>query len=107
MKGARFGGLHEELVLSGSDCGNAFIWDRASGALRAWFQGDEEICNCVVMHPSGELQLATSGLADTVSVVLPFAESNMAPEAKRFIKRNLTLHLAQMENVRHQQCPVQ
>jgi WD40 repeat protein len=107
VKAARFGGLNEELILSGSDCGNAFVWDRATGALRAWFQGDEEICNCVVMPPTGELQIATSGLADTVSIALPVADTDMLPESRRFIKRNLTLHLAQMEHVRQQQCPVQ
>lgn len=32
VKGVNFLGPNDEYVISGSDCGNVFIWDKASGA---------------------------------------------------------------------------
>lgn len=70
VKGVRFGGPHDNWVLSGSDCGNAFIWDTQSEAVVSVFKGDSEITNCVTMHPN-QLIVACSGLDNTIRMCYP------------------------------------
>ena len=59
------------------------------------------------MHPSGELQFATSGLASTVNIVLPIRDTDELAVSKHLLKRNLAIHLAQMGELQREQCPVQ
>jgi len=49
IKEANFWG--EEYVLSGSDCGRIFIWDKYSAELVMILQGDKHVVNCVQPHP--------------------------------------------------------
>ncbi len=41
MKGVNFYGPGSEYVVSGSDCGNIFLWDKDTEAIVNMFPGDE------------------------------------------------------------------
>lgn len=47
MKSVNFFGPKSEFVISGSECGNIFIWDKNTEAIVNWMEGDEQgvICN--------------------------------------------------------------
>ena len=47
-------------ILSGSDCGHLFAWDRDTGNLVMMLEADRHVVNCVQPHPTDPI-LATSG----------------------------------------------
>lgn len=51
VKGVNFFGPKSEFVISGSDCGNIFIWDKHTEAIVNWMPGDEQgvVCNLLKM----------------------------------------------------------
>ena len=68
VKGVNFYGPQSEYVISGSDCGNIFIWDKESEAIVKLMYGDEAgVVNVLEPHPSLPV-LATSGLDDEVKL---------------------------------------
>lgn len=57
--------------MSGSDCGNFFMWDKNSEAIVQWLPGDENgIVNCLEGHPHFPI-IATSGLDHDVKIWSP------------------------------------
>ncbi|KAJ6539383.1 WD40-repeat-containing domain protein [Mycena capillaripes] len=68
-KDANFLGPDDELVASGSDCGNVFIW-RKDGTLHALLEGDSTIVNVIEGHPHLPL-FAASGIDTTVKLFAP------------------------------------
>jgi DDB1- and CUL4-associated factor 6 len=46
-KDVNFYGLQDEYVVSGSDCGNFFIWEKKSGRLVNILEGDREVVNVI------------------------------------------------------------
>jgi len=42
VKGVNFFGPKSEYIISGSDCGNIFIWDKNTGAIVQWMTGDKQ-----------------------------------------------------------------
>ncbi|XP_043580889.1 DDB1- and CUL4-associated factor 8-like isoform X1 [Bombus pyrosoma] len=74
VKGVNFFGPKSEFVISGSDCGNIFIWDKNTEAIVNWMPGDEQgVVNCLEPHPHIPI-LATSGLDCDVKVWAPSCE---------------------------------
>ncbi|KAI9891780.1 MAG: hypothetical protein M1814_002344 [Vezdaea aestivalis] len=67
VKDVGFYGLHDEYVVSGSDDGNLFIWDRKTTELVNILQGDDEVVNVVQGHPH-EPMLAVSGIDHTIKI---------------------------------------
>ena len=65
MKDVNFFGLDDEYVVSGSDSGHVFIWDRKTTELLNILEGDGEVVNVVQGHPY-EPVLAVSGIDHTV-----------------------------------------
>lgn len=61
VKGVAFAGADDELVMSGSDCGHLFIWDKRTGRLLQFLEADEHVVNCLESHPYLPLTIATSG----------------------------------------------
>lgn len=61
VKGCAFAGAGDELVMSGSDCGHLFIWDKHTGQLQQFLEGDQNVVNCLEQHPFLPLTIATSG----------------------------------------------
>ena len=49
-------GLDDEYVVSGSDCGNFFIWDRKTSNLVNILSGDSDVVNVV----QGKLNLVSA-----------------------------------------------
>lgn len=64
-----FLGSNDELVTSGSDDGNFFIWNKLSGKLHGIYEGDGSIVNMVEGHPQLPV-IAVSGIDTTVKVSL-------------------------------------
>ena len=42
VKGVNYFGLKSEYVVSGSDCGHVFLWDKNSTEIVQFFEGDNE-----------------------------------------------------------------
>lgn len=68
IKEATFWG--NNYVMSGSDCGHIFTWDRRTGKLVMLMQADQHVVNCLQPHP--ELPyLASSGIDYDVKIWAP------------------------------------
>lgn len=74
VKDVNYFGPSDEYVLSGSDDGNFFIWDRKSGELVNLLSGDDEVVNVIQPHPYEPL-LAVSGIDHTVKIFSPDARA--------------------------------
>lgn len=70
VKDANFFGLQDEYVVSGSDGGHLFIWDKKTSALINILEGDNEVVNVVQGHPY-EPVLAVSGIDHTIKIFSP------------------------------------
>lgn len=87
IKEANFWG--NNYVMSGSDCGHIFTWDRRTGKLVMLMQGDQHVVNCLQPHP--ELPyLASSGIDYDVKIWAPTLEHANFDEAaaEDLMKRN-------------------
>ncbi|KAG8226839.1 hypothetical protein J437_LFUL007080 [Ladona fulva] len=74
VKGVNFFGPKSEFVVSGSDCGNIFFWEKEMESIVQFMPGDENgVVNCLEPHPQIPL-LATSGLDDDVKIWVPSCE---------------------------------
>lgn len=62
-----FVGPNDDFVVSGSDDGNLFMWDKETGTLRTILEGDGSVVNVIEGHPHLPL-LAVSGIDTTVKV---------------------------------------
>lgn len=67
VKDVNFFGLDDDYVVSGSDSGHVFIWDRHTSQLVNILEGDGEVVNVVQGHPY-EPVLAVSGIDSTVKI---------------------------------------
>ncbi|KAF7506982.1 hypothetical protein GJ744_011113 [Endocarpon pusillum] len=70
VKDVNFYGLNDEYVVSGSDSGHIFIWDRKSTQLVNILEGDGEVVNVVTGHPY-EPMIAASGIDSTIKLFSP------------------------------------
>ncbi|XP_038119186.1 DDB1- and CUL4-associated factor 8 [Culex quinquefasciatus] len=71
IKGVNFFGPQSEFVVSGSDCGNIFFWDKQSEIIVNWVKGDDAgVVNCLEPHPEFPI-LATSGLDHDAKIWVP------------------------------------
>ncbi|KAL8665225.1 MAG: hypothetical protein Q9202_002447 [Teloschistes flavicans] len=70
VKDCNFFGLNDEYVVSGSDSGHLFIWDKKTSELVNILQGDGEVVNVVQGHPY-EPVLAVSGIDSTIKIFSP------------------------------------
>ncbi|KAL8926342.1 MAG: hypothetical protein Q9172_001793 [Xanthocarpia lactea] len=79
VKDANFFGLDDEYVVSGSDGGHLFIWDKKTSELVNILQGDNEVVNVIQGHPY-EPVLAVSGIDSTIKI---FSADNRAQDDAR------------------------
>ncbi|KAL1970480.1 hypothetical protein VTN77DRAFT_4124 [Rasamsonia byssochlamydoides] len=70
VKDVNYFGLDDEYVVSGSDSGHVFIWDRKTSKLVNILQGDGEVVNVVQGHPY-EPTIAVSGIDNTIKIFSP------------------------------------
>ncbi|KAF5296165.1 hypothetical protein FQA39_LY12619 [Lamprigera yunnana] len=71
IKEATFWG--NNYVMSGSDCGHIFIWDRKTANLKMLLQADHHVVNCLQPHPTLPI-LATSGIDHDVKLWAPVSD---------------------------------
>ncbi|KAF5745779.1 DDB1- and CUL4-associated factor 8 isoform X1 [Tripterygium wilfordii] len=72
MKGVNFFGPGCEYVVSGSDCGQIFIWKKKGGELIRVMEADEHVVNCIESHPHSTV-LASSGIDKDIKIWTPKA----------------------------------
>ena len=70
IKEAIFLGQSGDFIAAGSDDGNLFIWETATGNVVRLLLADENIVNCVQCHPNASL-MATSGIGHSVKLWEP------------------------------------
>jgi WD repeat-containing protein 42A len=89
VKGVNFFGPRSEFVVSGSDCGNVFIWERTSQEIVNYFHADDGgVVNVLEPHPHLPI-LATSGLDNDVRLWMPTTDQpNPMGELKRVMRTN-------------------
>nr|CAI5835260.1 unnamed protein product [Callosobruchus analis] len=68
IKEATFWG--NDYVMSGSDCGHVFIWEKSTGKLKMLLRADQHVVNCLQPHPVLPI-LATSGIDHDVKLWAP------------------------------------
>ncbi|CAH0547483.1 unnamed protein product [Brassicogethes aeneus] len=92
IKEATFWG--NDYVMSGSDCGHVFIWNRHTAELKMLLQADQHVVNCLQPHPTLPL-LATSGIDNDVKLWAPVLdENNFDKEAAEVVRsRNVCVFL--------------
>ncbi|KAF2461369.1 hypothetical protein BDY21DRAFT_331920 [Lineolata rhizophorae] len=74
VKDVNYFGLQDEYVVSGSDDGNFFAWNRHTAELVGIWEGDGEVVNVIQGHPY-EPMLAVSGIDHTVKIFSPDARA--------------------------------
>lgn len=82
IKEATFWG--NDYVMSGSDCGHVFTWDRRSGKLVMLMEADQHVVNCVQPHPTLPY-LATSGIDYDIKIWAPMDEDKQRFDEERAI----------------------
>ncbi|KAL1495021.1 hypothetical protein ABEB36_010510 [Hypothenemus hampei] len=87
IKEATFWG--SDYVMSGSDCGHVFVWDRHTAELRMLLQADQHVVNCLRPHPVFPI-LATSGIDHDIKLWAPILDKSGfdAAQAEDLISRN-------------------
>lgn len=84
VKDVNYYGLNDEYVVSGSDDGHFFIWDRKTSKILNILEGDGEVVNVVQGHPY-EPMIACSGIDSTVKIFGPGGESREREAAEKGI----------------------
>ncbi|KAF4111880.1 DDB1- and CUL4-associated factor 6-like [Onychostoma macrolepis] len=79
-------------VLSGSDCGHIFIWDRHTGEHVMLLEADNHVVNCLQPHPYEPL-LASSGIDYDIKIWSPMEES---PSFNRVLTEEVILRNERM-----------
>lgn len=77
VKDVNYFGLDDEYVVSGSDDGNVFVWDRKTSELVNVLEGDGEVVNVITGHPY-EPMMAVSGIDHTIKIFSPDARARQA-----------------------------
>ncbi|XP_076174952.1 DDB1- and CUL4-associated factor 6 isoform X2 [Ptiloglossa arizonensis] len=87
VKEANFWG--NDIVMSGSDCGHVFIWDKETAKLCMLLEADQHVVNCLQPHPYLPL-LATAGIDYDIKLWAPINEESTFDEkfAEDLQKRN-------------------
>jgi nuclear receptor interaction protein len=81
VKDVNYYGLNDEYVVSGSDDGHFFIWDRKTCRILNILEGDGEVVNVVQGHPYEPL-IACSGIDSTIKVFGPGGDSREREHAQ-------------------------
>ncbi|RMZ80016.1 hypothetical protein DV738_g3038, partial [Chaetothyriales sp. CBS 135597] len=84
VKDVNYYGLNDEYVVSGSDDGMFFIWDRKSGKIVNILEGDGEVVNVIQGHPY-EPMIACSGIDSTIKIFGPGGSTRERRNAARGI----------------------
>eukprot|EP00698_Gefionella_okellyi_P020936 TRINITY_DN6667_c1_g1_i1.p1 TRINITY_DN6667_c1_g1~~TRINITY_DN6667_c1_g1_i1.p1 ORF type:complete len:555 (-),score=87.61 TRINITY_DN6667_c1_g1_i1:9-1673(-) len=72
IKECDFYGSRSEFILSGSDDGRIFFWEKSSGRIVNVLKGDRHVVNCIKPHPF-DACVASSGIENNVKLWQPTA----------------------------------
>ncbi|KAM7277859.1 hypothetical protein ACFE04_004993 [Oxalis oulophora] len=75
VKGVSFFGPNDDYIMSGSDCGHIFIWNKKKAKLVRLMVGDRRIVNQLKPHPHMPI-FATCGLEKSVKIWAPSGVTN-------------------------------
>ncbi|XP_017080406.1 DDB1- and CUL4-associated factor 8 [Drosophila eugracilis] len=104
IKGVNFFGPRSEYIISGSDCGNIFFWDKNTEAIINLMKGDHAgVVNCLEPHPWMPV-LATSGLDNDVKIWTPNGPTKIVPDEdllKHTLHRNFKRNIAESADFDH------
>lgn len=75
VKDVNFLGPCDEMIVSGSDGGHFFVWEKDSGNIRGVYEGDGSVVNVVESHPHLPL-VAVSGIDTTVKLFQPVSRES-------------------------------
>ncbi|XP_059896224.1 DDB1- and CUL4-associated factor 6 isoform X1 [Gadus macrocephalus] len=64
----------DNFVMSGSDCGHIFVWDRHSGEHLMLLEADNHVVNCLQPHPYDPI-MASSGIDYDIKIWSPLEQS--------------------------------
>lgn len=67
LSAVNFLGPNDDWIVSGSDDGHFFVWNKSNGNLHGIYEGDSSVVNVVEGHPYIPL-VAVSGIDHTVKV---------------------------------------
>ncbi|XP_068197018.1 DDB1- and CUL4-associated factor 8 [Antennarius striatus] len=89
VKGVNFYGPCSEFVVSGSDCGHIYLWEKNSARIVQFMEGDRGgVVNCLEPHPHLP-GMATSGLDHDIKLWAPTAENATGLKGlKEVMKKN-------------------
>lgn len=89
VKGVNFFGPDDEYVLSGSDCGHIFIWNKKEAKLVRLMVGDRHVVNQLEAHPHIPF-LATCGIEKNVKIWAPLGSDTppLPSNVKEIIEAN-------------------
>lgn len=82
VKDVNYYGLNDEYVVSGSDDGHFFIWDRKTTKVVNILEGDGEVVNVIQGHPY-EPMIACSGIDSTIKIFGVAGENRERIDAAR------------------------
>ncbi|CAI9723048.1 DDB1CUL4-associated and CUL4-associated factor 8-like isoform X1 [Octopus vulgaris] len=100
VKGVNFYGPKSEYIVSGSDCGHIFLWDKQTESVVQFMKGDDGgVINVLEPHPFAPF-LATSGLDSDVKIWAPTAEE---PTKLKGLKKIMKMNHKQREKERAQE----
>jgi len=89
VKSVSFFGPNQEYVMSGSDDGNIFIWEKKTGDLINLIKGDKHVVNVLSGHPFDPV-LATVGIDNSVKIFTPILpQMNPLENSESIIQDNL------------------
>ncbi|XP_067144857.1 DDB1- and CUL4-associated factor 6-like [Centruroides vittatus] len=76
-------------IMSGSDCGHVFVWDRYTSELIMIMEADHHVVNCLQPHPFDPV-LATSGIDYDIKLWAPLLDEPFfdREKAQEIMKRN-------------------
>ena len=79
IKEAQFLGANERFVMSGSDDGCLYVWDRNTSNIALRRAADADVLNCVQAHPANFV-IATSGIEPVIKLWRPTDPSYVPAE---------------------------
>ncbi|KAL3881233.1 hypothetical protein ACJMK2_027689 [Sinanodonta woodiana] len=87
IKEANFFG--NQFVVSGSDCGHIFVWDRDTARVVMLLEADRHVVNCLQPHPFDPI-LASSGIDYDIKIWTPLMEEPKfdSVRAEEVVRRN-------------------
>ncbi|XP_054717720.1 DDB1- and CUL4-associated factor 6-like isoform X2 [Uloborus diversus] len=79
----------DNFIMSGSDCGHIFVWDRETTELVMLMEADHHVVNCLQPHPFDPI-LASSGIDYDIKIWAPLKEEPFFDREKavEIIQRN-------------------